>query len=164
MQLYASYQIAMAATCDVRETQLKHIVTALSNIQYKTGECEGTKFFIHILATLDARKPTDEDSIYAKSDYPVSTSLHAYLCSGLLNWLLIDLEKLSVEEEIQFTKLIETLLDNDFQQIAKDNIHQIEKIKQLESQITELMNKLQGKLFSFQFIKISGRGKHSIDT
>lgn len=158
MQLYASYVIAMAATCDVKETQLKYVTTALNNIfEYETrDESKETEFFIRILATLDARKPTDEGSIYAKSDYPVSMSIRAYLCSGLLNWLMIDSEQLSIEEETRCTELIETLLDDAFQQTVRDNICRTDEIKQLQSQLAALMGK-------FIFISIHGTFRDPMD-
>jgi len=144
MQINISYQIAMAATCDAKETRLKHLITALDNI----FEFENTatkyetilkkEFFTCVLAILDIKKPTDEDSIYAKSNYPVSQSIRAYLCVGLLNWLERYLKKLSVEEETQFMKLILDLLEDTINETTLSHQNKVFKHKQLENQLMAL--------------------------
>lgn len=141
--LQASYQIALAAMSDAKETQLKHIAAALGNVyQHKTAD-----LFTTILVTLDIRKSTDEDSIYAKSNYPVSTSIRAYLCIGLVDWLTNNLEQLSIEEEIQFMKLVETLSEDAFHREAKVHVKRVGKIKQLEDEIKDLLRELLGSVF-----------------
>lgn len=133
--LHASYQIALAAMSETKETQLKHIAAALDKVyQYKTGD-----FFIYIILTLDARKPTDEDSIYAKSNYLVSTSIRAYLCIGLVDWLMSNLQQLSIEDEIRFIKLVETFLKDALRKEAKDHIKRVDKIRELEDQMNDLL-------------------------
>ncbi|XP_011872793.1 PREDICTED: gem-associated protein 5 isoform X2 [Vollenhovia emeryi] len=118
MQVNISYQIAMAATCDAEETRLKHLTRALGSVDEfertasKHGLTKQDGFFTHLLTTLDTKKPTDEDSIYARSDCPVSQSLRAYLCIGLMNVLWLHLKKLTIEEETQFVQLILDLLDD----------------------------------------------------
>ncbi|XP_014480134.1 PREDICTED: gem-associated protein 5 isoform X2 [Dinoponera quadriceps] len=132
--LHASYQIALAAMSDAKETRLRHIATALGKVyQHKT---EG--LFTYILVTSDMRKPTDEDSIYAKSNCPVSTSVRAYLCIGLINWLISDLERLSIEEETQFVKLVHTLLEDAFDEETEDYVRRVCKIKQLGDRVADL--------------------------
>jgi len=143
MQINISYQIAMAATCDAKETRLKHLTMALGNIfefentaaKYETVKEE---FLTHVLAKLDTKKPTDEDSIYAKSNYPVSQSIRAYLCVGLLSWLERYLVKLSVEEETQFIKLILDLLDDTINETNLSHQDKVFKHKQLENQLMAL--------------------------
>ncbi|KYM76201.1 Gem-associated protein 5 [Atta colombica] len=144
MQINISYQIAMAATSDVKETRLKHLTTALGNVfefenrvsKYGTTTKEG--FYTHVLTKLDIKKPTDENSIYAKSDYPVSQSIRAYLCIGILNWLLKYLEKLSVEEELQFTQLVLDLLEDAINETNVSHQNKISKYNQLEDQLMAL--------------------------
>lgn len=140
MHINISYQIAMAATCDVKETRLKHLTMALSNVyefeniatKYGATIKEG---FTHILTKLDTKKPTDEGSIYAKSNYPVSQSIRAYLCIGLLNWLLKYLKELSIEEETQFTQLILDLLDDIINETNLSHRNKIFEHDQLEDKL-----------------------------
>lgn len=144
IQINISYQIAMAATCDAKETRLKHLTTALGNVfelentAAKYGVTIKEGFFTHVLTILDTNKPTDEDSIYAKSNYPVSQSVRAFLCIGLVNWLLKYLEKLSVKEETQFTHLILDLLDDAINEINVSYQTKICKHNELENQLMAL--------------------------
>ncbi|GAB1867613.1 Gem-associated protein 5 [Camponotus japonicus] len=147
MQLNATYRIAIAATCDAKETQLKHIAAILDDVfefekmavEYGTVTTES--LFIHILAKLDIRKPTDEGSIYAKSNYPISQSIRAYLCVGLLNLLLnySILSRLSFEEETQFTQLILELLDDAINETTLSYKEKIPKLRQLGNQLLSLL-------------------------
>lgn len=147
MQLNATYRIAIAATCDAKETQLKHIAAILGDVfefekmavEYGTVTTES--LFIHILAKLDIRKPTDEGSIYAKSNDPISQSIRAYLCVGLLNLLLnySILSRLSVEEETQFTQLILELLDDAINETTLSYKEKIPKLRQLGNQLLSLL-------------------------
>jgi len=123
MHLNISYQIAIAATYDARKIQLHHIAKILGDafvyektlaktvLKYET-RLKAAGFFIYILTKLDTRKPVEQTSIYAKSDHPVSQSIRAYLCIGLLNLLLDGTEELSIEEETQLTQIILDLLDD----------------------------------------------------
>lgn len=145
MQLNASYRIAIAVTCDAKETQLKHLATVLGDmfdyeaIAIEHGTATNEKFFIHILAKLDNRKPTDEGSIYAKSNYPVSQSIRAYLCIGLLSWLPNYLGQLLIKEETQFVQLILDLLDDAINETTLSYQDKICKLGQLEDQLLSLM-------------------------
>lgn len=143
MQINISYQIAMAATCDEKETRLKHLTTALSNILEfeNSATTYGTMikgFFIHVLTKLDIKKPTDKDSIYAKSNYPVSQSIRAHLCIGLLNWLSKYVEELSIEEETQIIQLILDLLDDTINKTNLSYQSKIIKHNQLEDKLMAL--------------------------
>ncbi|XP_011636844.1 gem-associated protein 5 [Pogonomyrmex barbatus] len=140
MQIKICYQIALAATCDAKEIRLKHITRALNNIiEYEKAVAkygipkEG--FFMHVLTKLDTRKPTNKDSIYAKSSYPVSQSLRACLCVGLLNWLLKYLVKLSVEEETQIMQLIIDLMDDAINKTNLDYQIKLLKYEKLENEL-----------------------------
>ncbi|KAL6264530.1 hypothetical protein P5V15_004637 [Pogonomyrmex californicus] len=140
MQIKICYQIALAATCDAKEIRLKHITRALNNIiEYEKAVAkygipkEG--FFMHVLTTLDTRKPTNKDSIYAKSSYPVSQSLRACLCVGLLNWLLKYLVKLSIEEETQIMQLIIDLMDDAINKTNLDYQIKLLKYEKLENEL-----------------------------
>lgn len=144
MQINISYQIAMAATCDAKETRLKHLATALDSIfefentTAKFGATIKEGFFTHVLTKLDTKKPTDGDSVYAKSEYPVSQSIRAYLCIGLLNWLEKYLEKLSDEEETQITQLISDLLDDTINEANLSHQNNISKHNKLEDRLMSL--------------------------
>lgn len=145
MQLNASYRIAIAATCDTKETQLKHIAAILGNVfefeemAIEHGTVTIESLFIHIFAKLDNRKPSDEGSIYAKSNYLVSQSIRAYLCVGLLNFLLNYSDQLLVEEETQFTQLIVELLDDAINETTLSYQEKISKLRQLEDQLLTLL-------------------------
>lgn len=144
MQVNISYQIAMAATCDAKETRLKHLTTALSNVYEfentatKYGAKVKDSFLTHILTKLDTKKPTDEDSVYAKSNYPVSQSIRAYLCIGLLNWLAKYLKELSIEEETQFIQLILDLLDDVINETNLSHQNKIFEHDELEDKLMAL--------------------------
>ncbi|XP_029169359.1 gem-associated protein 5-like [Nylanderia fulva] len=144
MKLNASYGIAKAVTCDEEETRLKHLTTVLADIfqheemARERGNATDNKFFIHILAILDNRKPTDEDSIYAKTNYPVSQSIRAYLCIGLLDWILNYLDKLLAEEETQFVDLLLNLLGDGINEAAFSHQNRICKLTHLEEQLLNL--------------------------
>jgi len=123
MHLNISYQIAIAATYDSRKSQLHHIAKILDDafmyeeMLAKTVLKYGTRlkaagFFIYILTKLDIRKPIEQTSIYAQSDHPVSQSIRAYLCIGLLNLFLDGTKELSIEEETQLIQIILDLLDD----------------------------------------------------
>lgn len=144
IHLYVSYHIAMAVTCDTKEMQLKLIATVLNRVfQYELINVNKEKgFLIHILAKLDAKKPTDEESIYKKNIYPVSKSIRAYLCIGLLDWLLNYLEQLTIEEEVQFTNLIEDLLEDALDRETMHYSFWTIEINQLESRLASLMGEL----------------------
>jgi len=141
----------MAGTCDAKETRLKYLTKALKMVfEYEdTIVKHGAKsdgFFTHVLTKLDAKKPTDEDSIYAKSNYPVSQSIRAYLCIGLLNWLLKYLEQLSIEEESQFTQLILNLLDDVVNEMNLSYQNNIFKHEEMESQLMNLKLEMGDKI------------------
>lgn len=147
MQLNVSYRIAMAATCDVKEIQLKDIAAVLGDtfeyekIAVEHGTMITESLFIHILVQLDNRRPTDEGSIYAKSNYPVSQSIRAFLCVGLLNLLLnySIISQLSVEEEAQLTQLILELLSDAINETTLSYQEKMSKLRQLEDQLLTLL-------------------------
>lgn len=144
MEINISHQIALAATCDAKETQLKHLTTVLGsvsefeNLAVKYGSTKKEGFFTHVLTKLDTKKPTNKDSIYAKSPYPVSQSIRAYLCIGLLNWLLKYLEKLSDEEETQFMQLILELLHDTINETNLSHQWNVNKHNELEDKLMAL--------------------------
>lgn len=144
MEINISYQIALAATCDAKETQLKHLTTALGsmfefeNLAVKYGRTIKEGFFTHVLTKLDIKKPTDKDSIYAKNCYPVSQSIRAYLCIGLLNWLSKYSEKLSNEEETQFMQLVLQLLYDTMNERNISYQKNVDKHNELENKLMAL--------------------------
>lgn len=144
MQVNVSYQIAMAATCDIKEMRLKHLTMALGSMlefedaMMKCGATIPEGFFTHVLTKLDTKKPTDESSLYAKSNYPVSQSIRAYLCFGLLKWLSKYVEELSIEEETQFVQLMLDLLDDTINETNLSHQNKIFNYNQLEDKLMAL--------------------------
>ncbi|XP_076647950.1 gem nuclear organelle associated protein rigor mortis isoform X2 [Halictus rubicundus] len=88
--LTVSYEVALALISSDKQQQLKHIVAALGVItQFETLYPKNVEnerdFLLQVILKLDARNPKDAESIFAKTDYPISVSLRAYLCHALLN-------------------------------------------------------------------------------
>ncbi|XP_036139651.1 gem-associated protein 5 isoform X2 [Monomorium pharaonis] len=141
MEIIISYQIALAAMCDAKEAQLKHLTAAINNVfefenlAVKYGSTKKEGFFTHVLTILDTKKPTDKDSIYAENDYPVSQSIRAYLCVGLLNWLSKYSEKLSDEEETQFMQLVLNLLNDIINETNISHQKNVDRYNELEEKI-----------------------------
>lgn len=146
--LHASYHIALATTSNAKEIQLKHIVTALDYaLQYKIKNENKTEYmdidlFTHILITLDLIKPTDEDSIYAESNYPISKSIRAYLCVALVTWVRTYIEYLSVDESSLFLELIIPLLKDVYVEETKNHVICVSQIKELEYRVEDFIRKL----------------------
>lgn len=146
-----SYELAKAVACNSRETRLKHIAKALNiafedeNILAEKGMKHGVrsddKFYTYILTILD-NKPTeepDDDNIYAKSNYSVSQSIRAYLCVGILDWMLDYSDQPSVEEETQLTQLVLNLLTDAISDITVNYENKFNEIDKLAVQLTDFM-------------------------
>lgn len=157
--LHVSYHIALAATSEAQEIQLRHIVTALDYVlQHKIEKTNKIKYmdlFTHILITLDLKKPTDEDSIYAKSNYPVSKSIRAYLCVGLLYWVTTYMEHLSIDEDSLFLELIEPLMEDACGKEIGKHVERISEIEQLEHRVKDFLRKLFCSILSKTFINFN---------
>nr|XP_031838451.1 gem-associated protein 5-like isoform X1 [Nomia melanderi] len=116
--LAVSYNIALAIISPEKQQQLKHIVTALSNIaQFETLNRKNLKnqynVLMEIIVKLDTKDPTNMESIYTKTDYPVSISLRAYLCYAFLNWLVDNIDEETVNVNIHvYINLIENLIED----------------------------------------------------
>ena len=137
--LTVSREIAMAVASTEKEQQLKHIVSMLGAItQFETLHRKNQEnqytLLIEVVMKLDGRSPTDAESIYTKTDYPVSISLRAYLCYALLNCLVE--ETVNTDLHI-YINLIENLIE--------DALHQ-QAVKQWS--ITNDINKLQNQVAS----------------
>ncbi|XP_078046192.1 gem nuclear organelle associated protein rigor mortis isoform X2 [Augochlora pura] len=147
--LAISYEIALAVISTEKEQQLKHIVTALGVItQFETLHRKNVEnqcnFLLNVIVKLDARNPTDTESIFSKTDYPVSISLRAYLCQALLNWFVNNIDEEIVDADIQvYILLIEDLIEDALnQQIIKHWLIK-NQIKKLESQVVTALDKTQ---------------------
>ncbi|XP_043665145.1 gem-associated protein 5-like isoform X2 [Vespula pensylvanica] len=115
-----SGQLAMAMICDSMEKQLTHLINALNN-----------------------KSPTEEKSIYARK-CSLSKSLRAYLCIGLLNWILDDTNNLSINDQsIQIIQLIEELLEDILERETVRYWSLTNEITKLEAQIVSNLGKTQ---------------------
>lgn len=139
------YELAKAVTCPSKKMQLEHVARAL-NIAFederrlaekgaKHGVRSDDRFFIYLLTTL-GRKPTQEpndDNIYEKTNFSVSQSIRAYLCFGVLDWILNYSNALAIEEETLLTELVLNLLPdavNDTTVYYENKFIEIDKLAQ----------------------------------
>lgn len=149
-----SYELAKAVLCTTKETyiiKLKHVAKAV-NIAFenekvliekaaKHGTRADNRFFIFLLTMLGG-KPTDEpdeNNIYARNDYFVSQSIRAYLCFGILDWILIYSDQLSAEEETMCTQLMLNLLADAISETAMLYENRFNEIDELATQLTDFM-------------------------
>nr|XP_033335076.1 gem-associated protein 5-like [Megalopta genalis]XP_033335077.1 gem-associated protein 5-like [Megalopta genalis]XP_033335078.1 gem-associated protein 5-like [Megalopta genalis]XP_033335079.1 gem-associated protein 5-like [Megalopta genalis]XP_033335080.1 gem-associated protein 5-like [Megalopta genalis] len=147
--LTISYEIALAMISTEKEQKLKHVATALGAItQFETlhrknieNQCN---FLLEVIIKLDARSPTNTESIFSKTDYPVSISLRAYLCQAMLNWFINNIETEVIDADMRvYIVLIEDLFEDALnKQIIKYWLIQNE-IKKLESQVVSALGKTQ---------------------
>ncbi|KAF3428992.1 hypothetical protein E2986_02063 [Frieseomelitta varia] len=77
--LTVGHEIALAIASLEKEQKLKHIVTVLHTIteyelRYRTGLENLHSLLIETMIILDIKSPMDKTSIYAKTDYSISTS------------------------------------------------------------------------------------------
>ena len=145
--LAVSHELAVAVASIEKEQKLKHIVTALYTIaQFETLNRKNFEnqysFLTEIVIKLDAKNLIDEESIYAKTSYPVSASMRAYLCYALLNWLVYHIDEEIHNSNVQiYINLIEDLLEDALnKQAVKQWSIQCE-ISKLENQITSILDK-----------------------
>ncbi|XP_076393217.1 gem nuclear organelle associated protein rigor mortis [Megachile rotundata] len=145
--LTVSHEFALAISSTEKKQKLKHIVTGLHTVtQYETlnrKTCENQyTFLIKIVIKLDIKNLMEEESIYAKTDYPVSTSLRAYLCYAVLNWLVYNLENEVPSDKAQpYINLIENLLDDALNKQTMKHWTMKSEINKLENQITSILDK-----------------------
>ncbi|KZC13808.1 PREDICTED: gem-associated protein 5-like [Dufourea novaeangliae] len=147
--LTVSYEIALAVISPEKQQRLKHIVSALGTIsQFETLHRNNHEyhpnFLIEVIMKLDNRNPTKEESIYAKTDYPVSVSLRAYLCSAFLNWFVnnINEEYVNVNMHV-YINLIENLIDDALNKQAVKQWLITNEINKVESQVASALCKTQ---------------------
>lgn len=139
-----SREIAMAVASTEKEQQLKHIVSMLGTItQFETLHRKNHEnqytLLIELVTKLDGRSPTDAESIYAKTDYPVSISLRAYLCYALLNCLVE--ETVNTDLHI-YINLIENLIEDALNQQAVKQWSITNDINKLQNQVASTLCKL----------------------
>ncbi|XP_043665146.1 uncharacterized protein LOC122627757 isoform X3 [Vespula pensylvanica] len=143
-----SGQLAMAMICDSMEKQLTHLINALSiisqfEILHRKYIVNHGSSFIKVLTNLDNKSPTEEKSIYARK-CSLSKSLRAYLCIGLLNWILDDTNNLSINDQsIQIIQLIEELLEDILERETVRYWSLTNEITKLEAQIVSNLGKTQ---------------------
>ncbi|KAL2748138.1 gem-associated protein 5 isoform X1 [Vespula maculifrons] len=143
-----SGQLAMAMICDSMEKQLTHLINALSiisqfEILHRKYIVNHGSSFIKVLTNLDNKSPTEEKSIYARK-CSLSKSLRAYLCIGLLNWILDDSNNLSINDQsIQIIQLIEELLEDILEKETVRYWSLTNEITKLEAQIVSNLGKTQ---------------------
>ncbi|XP_053999055.1 gem-associated protein 5 isoform X1 [Hylaeus anthracinus] len=147
--LTVSYEIALAIVSAEKQQQLKHIVTALGavaqfEVLHRKNIENRSNFLIEIIINLDAASPLDEESIYSKTDYPVSTGLRGYLCYAFLNWLIdnVDIETTNIHTQIYIT-LIENLIEDALNKRGVKQWSITNDIAKLESQIASILCKTQ---------------------
>ncbi|CAK9799473.1 Gem-associated protein 5 [Anthophora quadrimaculata] len=147
--LSIAHEFALATASVGKEQKLKHIVNALHTIaQFETfhqkdfeNECS---LLNEITIMLDSKNLMDERSIYEKTDYPVSISLRAYLCYALLNWLICNLDKEPVSNDIQtYIDLIEHLFEDALNERTVKYWSITNNINKLENQIASVTIKTQ---------------------
>ncbi|XP_076292117.1 gem nuclear organelle associated protein rigor mortis isoform X2 [Lasioglossum baleicum] len=147
--LIVSYEVASALICSDKQQQLRHIVATLGVItrfetlhpQNVENECS---LLLKVILMLDAKNPKDAESIFAKTDYPVSVSLRAYLCHALLNWCVNNIDDETVNLDIQiYVSLIEDLIEDILNK-------QIVRQWLLENDIRKLQNQAQSVLCKIQ--------------
>lgn len=153
-----SHELAVAVASIEKEQKLKHIVTALYTItQYETLNRKNFEnqysFLTEIVIKLDAKNLIDEESIYAKTSYPVSTSLRAYLCYALLNWLVYHIDEEILNSNVQiYINLIENLLEDALNKQAVKQWSIKSEISKLENQITSILGKLLKYILKLTYI------------
>lgn len=148
MWITISHDIALAVASTEKEQQLKHIVAALGTITqfetlYRKDRENQYNFLTEMIAKLDSKNPMDEGSIYSKTDCPTSLSLRAYLCYSLLNWLVDNVDKETVGNNLQTCiNLIETLIEDALNQRTVKQWSITNNINKLESQVASTLCKL----------------------
>lgn len=147
------FELALATASTDKELKLKHIVTALHTInQYETmhrNEFENQcSFLTKIIINLDTKSVINEKSIYAKTDCSISTSLRAYLCYALIDWLVYDINKEPVNNTLQpYINLIENLLEDALNKQTIKHWSITMEINKLENQVASSICKLNNNYF-----------------
>ncbi|XP_046831428.1 gem-associated protein 5 isoform X2 [Vespa crabro] len=142
-----SGQLAMAIICDSVTKQLTHLINALSiisqfEILHRKYIVNHGSSFIKVLINLDSNSPIEEMSIYARK-CSLSKSLRAYLCIGLLNWIVDDTNLSINDEKIQIIQLIEELLEDILEKETVRYWSLTNEITKLETEIVSNLGKTQ---------------------
>ncbi|XP_046430819.1 gem-associated protein 5 isoform X1 [Neodiprion fabricii] len=138
-------QIALAITCVDNEKKLRHLVAAAdaasryeASIQSATAVVGRHKnFLIKLLSQLEEKSPMSEDCLFAAKEPSIRKSLRAYLCYGILNWV-IDSDITYLEKEGR-QELVISLIENVIRDaLAKQTVR--------HNMMSAEINKLEGKL------------------
>ncbi|XP_076243068.1 gem nuclear organelle associated protein rigor mortis [Calliopsis andreniformis] len=144
-----SHDMSKAIASSEKEQQLKHVVAVLGTItQFETLHRKNVEnqynLLIEAVVKLDAKSPLDEGSIYAKTDYPISLSLRAYLCYALLTWLVDNVNEESVDNNIQtFIDLLKNLIEDALNQRTLKLSCITNDINKLENEVASTLSKTQ---------------------
>ncbi|KAK2585095.1 hypothetical protein KPH14_008607 [Odynerus spinipes] len=142
-----SFQLTMAILCNSVEKQLTHLINVLSTISqyemlHRKSITNHGHFLIKVLSNLDSKGPTQEESIYAPK-CSLSKSLRAYLCIGLLNWIIDDANLVIDDETTKIIELIEELLEDVLEKQTVKYWSTTNEITKLEAQIASTLGKAQ---------------------
>ncbi|KAI4503668.1 hypothetical protein M0802_001071 [Mischocyttarus mexicanus] len=147
MWINASSQLAMAIICDSMEKRLTHLINVYSiiskfEILYPSIPNYGSPF-IKVLVYLDSTSPLEDNSIYERKS-SLSKSLRAYLCVGLLNWIVDKDSNVSINDQsITIIQLIEDVLEDILEKQTVRFWSITNEISKLEAQILNTLGKTQ---------------------
>ncbi|XP_015184665.1 PREDICTED: gem-associated protein 5 [Polistes dominula] len=138
----ASSELAMAFICDSTEKRLTHLINLYTTFyKFELQHRNHGNYFIKVLLHLDTKSPIKSDSIY-EGKYTLSKSLRAYLCVGLLNWIVDKKNKISINDQsIEIIELIEDLLEDIFEKQTVRFWFLTSEISKLETQIFNTLGK-----------------------
>lgn len=142
-----SFQLTMAILTDSIEKQLTHLINALSimsqfELLHRKCTVNHGNFLIKVLSNIDNKSPTDKESIYAHKN-SLSKSLRAYLCIGLLNWIVDDIDISIDDETAKIIELIEELLGDVLEEATVKYWSITNEITKLEAEIASTLGETQ---------------------
>lgn len=148
----------MAIIGDSMEKQLTHLINALSiisqfEILHPKYIVNHGSSFIKVLTNLDSNSPKEEKSIYARK-CSLSKSLRAYLCIGLLNWIVDDTNLSINDKSIEIIQLIEELLEDILEKETVRYWSLTNEITKLEAQIVSNLGIIDMMKYFFLLVNI----------
>ncbi|XP_043490699.1 gem-associated protein 5 [Polistes fuscatus] len=140
----ASGQLAMAIICDSMEKRLTHLINVYSIIsKFEILHRNHGSPFIKVLVYLDSTSPVEDNSIYERK-CSLSKSLRAYLCVGLLNWIVDEDSNVSINDQsMKIIQLIEDVLEDIIEKQTVRYWSVTNEISKLETQILSTLGKTQ---------------------
>lgn len=133
----------MAITSDTEEKRFRHLINALNVI---TNSDNHKSTLLRIISHLDSKNPWSEDSIY-KQKHSTCKSLRAYLCYGLMNWLVENIETLKNVDSI--VNLIENLIEDVFDEKTVEYWSLTNKVEVLETAVASTLGKYSSLFICF---------------